>query len=162
MTITISGSDDNSIWIWNASTGAALHQLYGHTELVKSVAFSHDGTHIVSGSCDYSVRVWDALTGATLQQQLNGHIISCSDVTFIWKWNEMHHSVLWNSTVDGWIISLTGQDRLVWIPQGIQEIIYHPYNSLIISQKGYAHIDFQGCNVGTKWAECYKPLLVVQ
>ena len=126
---------------------------------MKSVAFSHDGTHIVSGSGDISVRVWDAITGAALLQ-LNGHIVSRSDVTPIWIWNEMCHSVLWFSTIDGWILSLPGQDRLVWIPQGIREVMYHPYNSLIISQKGYAHIDFQDCNLGTKWAECYKPLLV--
>ena len=57
--------------------------------------------------------------------------------------------------MDGWIVS-PGQDYLVWIPHGIREVIHHPYNTLIISQKGYAHIGFQGCDVGTKWAECYK------
>ena len=72
----------------------------------------------------------------------------------------MHHSFLWTSNVDGWIISLPSQDRLMWMPQGIHEVIYDPYTTLIISQKGYAHIDFQGCNLGTKWAECYKPVLI--
>ena len=145
--------------VWDASTGAALQLLNGHTHYVSSVAFSHDGIHIVSGSYDSSVRVWDASTGAALQQ-LNDHIVSDSEVSSIWVWNGMHHGVLWTSTIDGWIVSLPIQERLMWIPQAIRDIIHHPYNSLIISQAGYAHIDFQGCNLGTKWAECYKPLVV--
>ena len=99
-----------------------------------------------------SIRIWDASKGAALQQ-LNDHIVSDSEVTSVWIWNELHHGVLWTSSLDNWIVSLTLKDRLMWIPQGI----YHPYNSLIISQAGYAHIDFQGFNLGTKWAECYKP-----
>jgi WD40 repeat protein len=35
---------------------------------VNSVAFSHDGTHVVSGSGDQSVRIWDASTGKEVQK----------------------------------------------------------------------------------------------
>ena len=47
----VSGSDWKSVQVWDASasTGAALHQSNGHTDWVKSVAFSYDGVHIVSG-----------------------------------------------------------------------------------------------------------------
>ena len=151
-----SGSYDQSVRVWDASTGAALQHLSGHTGSVNSVAFSHNDMHIVSGSCDKSVRVWDASKGAALQQP-NGHIVSDSEATSIWIWNEMCHDILWTSTMDGWILSLPLQDRLMWIPQGICNVLHHPYNSLIISEVGYAHIDFQGCNLGTKWVECYKP-----
>jgi WD40 repeat protein len=152
----VSGSYDNSVQVWDASTGAALQKLNGHTGSVSSVAFSHDGTHIVSGSSDKSVRVWGASTDAQLQQST----LSVSDATSIWVGNRIYHGVLWTILKDGWIVSLPVQDRLVWIPQGIREIIYSPCNTLIISAEGYAHIDFQGCNVGTKWAECYKPCIV--
>ena len=158
-TSIVSGSRDKSVWVWDASTGAALQQLNGHTDWVRSVAFSHDGSHIVSGSDDMSVRVWGSSAGAELQQ-LNGHTASGSDVTSFWVCSKKHLGVLWTSSEDGWIVSLPGQDRLVWMPQGIREVIYHPYNTLIISQEGYAHIDFEGGNIGSQWEECYKPLLV--
>ena len=145
--------------VWDASTGAELWQLNGHTNRVNSVAFSHDGIYIVSGSSDMSVRVWSASTDAELHQ-LNGHIVSGSHVTSIWVRNEIYHGFLWTHTKDGWIVSLTSQDRLMWIPQGIYEVVCHPYNILTISQKGYVHIDFQGFKVGSKWVECYKPLSV--
>ena len=141
-------------------TGVELQQLNGHSEWVRSVAFSYDDTSIISGSDVKSVQVWGVSTHAeTLQLNGHTHVVCCSDIPSIQAGNRKHHSFLWTSTMDGWIVS-PGQDHLVWIPQGIREVIHHPYNTLIISQKGYAHIDFQGCNVGTKWAECYKPLLV--
>ena len=77
----VSGSLEKSVQVWDASTGATLQQLNGHTDRVNSVAFSHDGIHIVSGSDDKSVRVWDASTGAALQQ-LNGHTGLVRSVAF--------------------------------------------------------------------------------
>ncbi|KAF5319683.1 hypothetical protein D9619_008889 [Psilocybe cf. subviscida] len=77
----VSGSDDKSVQVWDASTGAQLQVLNGHTSWVNSVAFSSDGTHIVSGSHDRSVRVWDASTGAQLQV-LNGHTGPVNSVAF--------------------------------------------------------------------------------
>ena len=51
----VSGSDDESVWVWEVSTGNQLKELKGHTNSVTSVAFSPDGKHIVSGSDDKSV-----------------------------------------------------------------------------------------------------------
>ena len=105
--------------------------------------------------------MWDAKTGAKLQQpELSGPNVSGSDVTSVWVRNKLHHDVHWTSTMDGWIVSLPGQNNLMWMPQGIREVVQHPFNTLIISQQGYAQINFQGCNIGTNWAKCYKPLLV--
>ena len=63
----VSGSDDNSVRVWDASTGKTLKVLEGHTHFVNTVAFLSDDSHIVSGSSDKSVRVWDASTGETLK-----------------------------------------------------------------------------------------------
>ncbi len=59
-----SGSDDNTVRLWDADTGQPVGQpLTGHTDAVRSVAFSPDGTRIASGSADNTVRLWDAATG---------------------------------------------------------------------------------------------------
>ena len=70
-----------SLCEWNATTGAELQHLIGHTNYVISVAFSHDDIYIVSGSNDKSVRVWDAKTGAELHH-FTGHTHSINSVSF--------------------------------------------------------------------------------
>src|SRR5580698_2936608 len=56
----VSGSSDETIRVWNATTGeTAAGPFIGHTSSVSSVAFSPDGQHIVSGSDDQTIRVWN-------------------------------------------------------------------------------------------------------
>ncbi|TFK74111.1 WD40 repeat-like protein [Pluteus cervinus] len=70
----ISGSYDQTIRIWDATTGQAIMDpLCGHTESVLSVACSPDGRQIVSGSSDRTVRIWDAITGQLVMDPLQGH-----------------------------------------------------------------------------------------
>jgi WD40 repeat protein len=77
----VSGSDDETVRLWDAATGALLQTLEGHTSSVTSVAFSPDGKQVVSGSYDKTVRLWDAATGALLQT-LEGHTDSASLAAF--------------------------------------------------------------------------------
>ena len=49
-----------------------LKTLKGHSEGVKSVAYSPDGTKIVSGSMVGTIKIWDANTGECLKT-LEGH-----------------------------------------------------------------------------------------
>ena len=41
--------------------------LTGHSDLVRSVAYSPDGKHIVSGSDDKTVKIWDSSTGKVVR-----------------------------------------------------------------------------------------------
>ena len=77
----VSGSSDNSVQVWDASTGMQLMKLKGHTSSVSSVAFSANDTWIVSGSFDGSVLVWDTSTGEKLKE-LKGHTASVESVAF--------------------------------------------------------------------------------
>jgi WD40 repeat protein len=52
-----SGSDDNTVRVWDVQTGQCQHTLKGHSDRVSSVVFSHDGSRVASGSNDKTVRV---------------------------------------------------------------------------------------------------------
>jgi WD40 repeat protein len=79
--VVASGSDDDTVRLWDAVTGATLQTLKGHSSWARSVAFSPDGTVVASGSADYTVRLWDAVTGAALQT-LKGHSSWVRSVAF--------------------------------------------------------------------------------
>ncbi|GBG35085.1 WD repeat-containing protein pop2, partial [Hondaea fermentalgiana] len=66
----VSGSDDNTVRIWNATSGEEQHVLNGHSDCVRSVAIQ--GDTIVSGSNDGTVRIWNATSGEE-QRVLEGH-----------------------------------------------------------------------------------------
>lgn len=55
----VSGSEDNSIRVWNTLTGEQIGEpLLAHTSAVLSVALSSDGL-LASGSRDGTTRLWD-------------------------------------------------------------------------------------------------------
>jgi WD40 repeat protein len=76
-----SGSDDNTVRLWDARTGKCLQTLEGHRFSVWSVAFWPDGQQLASRSDDNTVRLLDARTGKCLQT-LEGHRFSVRSVAF--------------------------------------------------------------------------------
>ena len=67
-----SGSDDQTVRIWNVETEVCEWTVTGHQSAVSSVHFSPDGKRLVSGSWDNTVMVWDPSTGEQVCQ-LRGH-----------------------------------------------------------------------------------------
>ena len=68
----VSGSDDQTIKIWDLFKLQELRTLQGHKNWVYSVAISPDGKTLVSGSKDHTIKVWNAKTGQELHT-LTGH-----------------------------------------------------------------------------------------
>jgi WD40 repeat protein/tRNA A-37 threonylcarbamoyl transferase component Bud32 len=77
----VSGSFDNTIKVWDATSGDQFLTLKGHTSGVTSVAFNRDGRRIVSGSNDKTVKIWDATTGLETLT-LTGHRREVTSVAF--------------------------------------------------------------------------------
>ncbi|MDD4652396.1 MAG: TIR domain-containing protein [Methanothrix sp.] len=58
-----SGSDDDTVKVWDLKSGKCRKTLNGHKKRVTSVAITPDGGQILSGSDDETVRVWNVKTG---------------------------------------------------------------------------------------------------
>ena len=59
----MTGSDDETVRIWDATTGEVVCALEGHGDLVLCVAWSPDGRRVATGSVDKTARIWNAVTG---------------------------------------------------------------------------------------------------
>ena len=75
-----SASADETVKIWDASSGACVQTLEGHGDSVWSVAFSHDSSRLASASSDKTVKIWDASSGACLQSLEVGKVLY--DISF--------------------------------------------------------------------------------
>ncbi|MCA2212065.1 caspase, EACC1-associated type [Jidongwangia harbinensis] len=103
------GSDDGSIRLWNAGTGAPIGSpLTGHADRVTSVAFSPDGEVLASGSSDGHLRLWHPATGRPVSQS-TGHPGPVTSVAF---------------SPDGKVLASGSTDRTVrrWNPATAQAV----------------------------------------
>jgi WD40 repeat protein len=96
----VSGSDDNSVVVWDLETGTQIHRLTGHQGWVSAVAVSPDGRRIISGSSDQTVAVWDLETGTQIHQ-LTGHQDAVSSVA-VTRDGRRIVSGSWDTTVAVW------------------------------------------------------------
>ena len=67
----VSGGADNSIKVWDLSSGKLLRTLKGHNSSINTVTVSVDGK-VVSGGADNSIMVWDLSSGKLLRT-MKGH-----------------------------------------------------------------------------------------
>ncbi|KAG8701600.1 hypothetical protein FRC09_005248 [Ceratobasidium sp. 395] len=130
-----SSSWDNTIRIWDASSGKPVGQpLAGHTGGVLSVAYSPDGTHVVSGSADKTIRVWDTRTGKPVGQPFIGHtdrvgsVAYSPDGTYIASGSEDKTIRIWDASTG----TLVGQS-LAGNTSYVDSVAYSPDSAFIVS-----------------------------
>jgi len=94
-------SYDNTVKLWNASSGELICTFEGHTDGITSVSFSSDGKKILSGSRDDTIKIWDVESHDCLKTFENhtgdvndvrwskscDMILSCSDDATIKIWD---------------------------------------------------------------------------
>ena len=63
---------DQTVRLWEASSGKELPHFTGHQNFVMAVAFAPDGKTLASASYNKTVRLWEASTGKEIRQ-FTGH-----------------------------------------------------------------------------------------
>jgi WD40 repeat protein len=58
-----SGGGDQTIRLWDLTSGTCAQVLQGHTGWVRSLQFSPDGQRLVSGGEDSTIAVWEVQSG---------------------------------------------------------------------------------------------------
>ncbi|CEL59035.1 Vegetative incompatibility protein HET-E-1 OS=Podospora anserina GN=HET-E1 PE=4 SV=1 [Rhizoctonia solani AG-1 IB] len=120
----------SQVTVVDAYSGRAITgPLDGHTQAIRSVKFSPDGTRIVSCSVDKSIRVWDAETGEQLLGPLLGHSKDVDSVQYSPD-GTCIASGSWDGTIRVWDAA-SGEAKLVIEPpeecrSGIISIRYSP------------------------------------
>ena len=80
----ISGSDDQTLKVWDLVSGAEVRTLNGHADMVNAVAVYGGGKRAISASDDKMLKVWNLETGAEVCT-ISGHadavtaVAVCSD-----------------------------------------------------------------------------------
>ncbi|KAL3482541.1 WD40-repeat-containing domain protein [Aspergillus germanicus] len=101
-----SASDDTTIRLWDAASGAEKQVLEGHQGCVNAVAFSPDGQTVASASEDRTIRLWDAATGHEKDKHLFEAVQACN-FSIKRPENEIFIREKW--------VTRNGQ-RLIWLP----------------------------------------------
>jgi WD40 repeat protein len=133
----VSASDDKTLKVWDARTGAELATLADHAGGVKACAFSPDGRRIVSASEDKTLKLWDAQTGAELVTH-QGHkrdVTACAfspDGGRIVSASLDNNLKLWDTRTGAELATLVGHTKGTFEP-GVDACAFSPDGSRIVS-----------------------------
>ncbi|KAK0638838.1 HET-R [Cercophora newfieldiana] len=114
-----SGSNDETVKLWDTASGIYLQTLEGHGSSVWSVTFSPDGQRLASGSNDETVKLWDTASGECLQT-LKGHGTLVSSVAFSPDGQRLASGLydktvkLWDTASGKYLQTLNSHGTLVW------------------------------------------------
>jgi len=79
----LSGSNDNTLKLWDISSGREIRTFKGHSSYVNSVAFSPDGKYALSGSMsmDKNLKLWEISSGREIRT-FKGHSLYILSVAY--------------------------------------------------------------------------------
>lgn len=133
--ILASGSDDHTIRLWDIETGRYLNTLLGHTQRVRSLAFSPEPNSriLASASEDHKVILWDIDTNKRYQT-LSEHTEKVWSVTFtdpqgktLISSSDDKTVKLWDARTGECLKTLQGYTDWAW------SLVFHPSSNILVS-----------------------------
>ena len=129
-----SASSDETVKLWDASSGACLQTYKGHSSFVKSVAFSHDSTKLASASHDSTVKLWDVSSDKCLQTY-TGYSDTVTSVAFSHDSTKLA-SASHDSTVKLWDASSGACLQTLNIGRTLHSLSFDPTDSCLHTEIG--------------------------
>ncbi|MCK5038353.1 MAG: Ig-like domain-containing protein [Thermoplasmata archaeon] len=136
---------DNSIYIWDGSTGNQIRQLEGHSATVRSISYSPDGKALVSGSEDESIRIWDTTTWENVDT-IQDHRDYVTDI----DWYEDGSSFVsssWDGSLKVWDATDFSLAKTLDMTNGIE--MRNPVNALDVFDNSKIVAGFNGREIRT-------------
>jgi WD40 repeat protein len=123
-----------SVWIWDAVSGRQLcPPLEQHSEAIRAVALTRDGSLLASASLDHTIRLWTVATCSPLGSSLTGHtggvqaLAFSPDGTQLASGSEDRTVRLWDVHSQRPIEIFRGHDHM------IRSVAYSPDGTVLVS-----------------------------
>ncbi|QRV73267.1 hypothetical protein RhiJN_01281 [Ceratobasidium sp. AG-Ba] len=143
----VCGSADQSLRIWDLDSDIDVpYPLYGHSDIVRSVAFFPEGWRVVSSSDDGTLRIWDISKAWPTYSLPSPQMDIFEDLTTLETFELTRRA-----GSDGWVKSHKG-DLVLWLPVAHRDI---DESLMCLTTEGVCprgRIDFSRFVHGGNWA----------
>ncbi len=127
----LSGSNDNTLKLWDINPGKEIRTFKGHRGTVTSVCFSPDGKFALSGSWDNTLKLWNINTGNEIRT-FTGHNEGITSVCFSYD-GKYALSGSWDLTLKLWDVNTGREIRTFTDSQCVNSVCFSPDGKYILS-----------------------------
>ena len=126
-----SGSNDDTIRLWDAASGQLKAILKGHMDWISSMSFSPDGATLASGSNDGTVQLWDADSGQ-IKDTLEWYRTWISSMSYSPDGTTLAASGTYDGTVQLWDADSGQIKDTLELPGSVYSVAYTPDGASLV------------------------------
>ena len=140
-------STDQTVKLWDVSTGECMRTLHGHTHRIRSVVFHPNGSALIGGSEDQTIKLWDISTGQCVKS-LPGHTGAVNSVSLspdgqiVTSGSDDQTVRLWNINTGQCLKILHGHTSPV------RSVAFHPDGQIVASGSDDQTVRLWNINTG--------------